>query len=258
VLLLLLSKLRQKNNLLSRQKEELKQTNTAKDRMFMVIGHDLRGPVWNLRALIELIREEKGDMDSPYMMENFYALSRAVQSVSDLLENLLYWAKSQDGKMTFNPAPTDMNQLVNQSIQPYKSWAEVKNIKINFSQENGALMVNADSNMIQTVIRNLLSNAIKYSFKGGRIDIILSQFNSSCHFSITDSGVGFGYDELKKITDNKDFKQQKGTGNETGSGMGLVLCREFIGRHNSELTVESKKGVGTKFSFDLPILKPSN
>lgn len=257
ILLVLLRKLKNKNRQLSMQKEELKQINTAKDRMFLVIGHDLRGPVWNLRALIELIREDIDSNDTAAMNENFYALSRAVQSVSDLLENLLYWAKSQDGKMLFNPAPTDMNQLVSKSILPYKPWAEVKNITINYQQNNGELMVHADANMIQTVIRNLLSNAIKYSFRDSSIDIALDRHNNSCRFTITDKGVGLEPDELKRMAENEKIKQQKGTGNETGSGIGLSLCRDFINRHNEELKVESEKGAGTRFSFNLPLLNPT-
>ncbi|TVQ10750.1 MAG: hypothetical protein EA361_13335 [Bacteroidetes bacterium] len=255
ILLILMRKLNEKNKLLLSQKEELKQTNTAKDRMFMVIGHDLRGPVWNLRALIELLKEEQDTLPNPDMQENFSALSRAVQSVSDLLENLLYWARSQDGKITFKPGPTDIKHLTTKSIEPYKAWAEVKNISIDLQTDMKATMVNADENMIQTVIRNLLSNAIKFSFTKGVITISLTEQENHCRFSIKDMGMGIGQDQIDQILSNETIPSTKGTGNEIGSGIGLGLCRDFVIRHGSEIHVESSPGKGTHFFFDLPLIK---
>ncbi len=255
ILLILMRKLNEKNKLLLLQKEELKQTNAAKDKMFMVIGHDLRGPVWNLRALIELLKEEQDAFDNPNLQENFNALSRAVQSVSDLLENLLYWARSQDGKITFKPGPTDIIYLATKSIEPYKAWAEVKNISIDLQTDMKVIMVNADENMIQTVIRNLLSNAIKFSFIKGIITISLTEQESHCRFSIKDMGMGIEQDQIDQIFSNEIIPATKGTGNEIGSGIGLGLCRDFIIRHGSEIQVESSPGNGTHFFFDLPLIK---
>lgn len=255
IMLILIRKLNEKNKLLLVQKEELKQTNTAKDRMFMVIGHDLRGPVWNLRALIELLKEEQDSFANADMHENFTALSRAVQSVSDLLENLLYWAKSQDGKIIFKPGPTDLKYLTTKSIEPYKTWADTKNVSIELQTEMKTAMVNADENMVQTVIRNLLSNAIKYSFKDGVISITLTEINQHCRFSIRDNGTGIKQEQIDLIFSNETALTTKGTGNEIGSGIGLGLCRDFINRHGSDIQVESAPNKGTRFFFDLPLMK---
>jgi signal transduction histidine kinase len=255
IMLFLIRKLNEKNKLLIVQKEELKQTNAAKDRMFMVIGHDLRGPVWNLRALIELLKEEQDSYANEDMHENFTALSRAVQSVSDLLENLLYWAKSQDGKIIFKPGPTDLKYLITKSIEPYRTWAETKNVSIDFQTDMTTAMVNADENMVQTVIRNLLSNAIKYSFRNGVISISLTETDQQCRFSIKDNGMGIQQEQIDLIFSNETTLTTKGTGNEMGSGIGLGLCRDFISRHGSDIQVESIPNKGTRFFFDLPLME---
>jgi two-component system, sensor histidine kinase and response regulator len=255
ILLMLFKKLKQKNQQLSVQKEELKLINTAKDRMFMVIGHDLRSPVWNLRALIELIKEEQVIESNPELKENFRALSRAVQSVSDLLENLLFWAKSQDGKILFTPGPTDLKYLAIKSIQPYKTWADTKNVFIDFNTEDIACMVTADENMIQAVIRNLISNAIKYSFNDGKIEISIKKEGNMSRFSVTDFGRGISPEQITQILSNAIIPSSKGTGNEPGSGIGLSLCKDFLSKHNAKLLVNSTLETGTFFYFDLPILQ---
>ena len=253
ILLVFMRKLRQKNQLLSTQKEELKQINASKDQMFMVIGHDLRGPLWNLRALIELIKEDEDEFTENERRDNFNALSRSVQSVSDLLENLLFWAKSQDGKMVFNPVKTDLKKLALKSIRPYISWAEMKNVKINIYADEEKHPVIADENMIQAVIRNFLSNAIKYSFKNSNIDVSIKTLDNALRFSVTDHGIGMPQERTKEIFSNEIISSSKGTGNEVGSGIGLGLSKEFISRHKGKINAVSAPGKGTEFSFELPL-----
>jgi signal transduction histidine kinase len=257
ILLILLRKLNIQNKQLSNQKKELKQLNADKDQMFMVIGHDLRSPVWNLRAMIELLRDEHSADLNAKMRENFWSLSRAVQSVSDLLENLLFWAKSQDGKIIYKPGPTDLKYLIKKSIQPYKTWAESKNLVIDFQTQDDLSMVNADENMIQTVIRNLVTNAIKYSAIEGRIEIRVNQNAGFARVSVTDFGGGIKPEQVGNILNDSVTVSCKGTDNEPGSGIGLSLCKDFIARHKSKLQVESAEGKGTSFYFDLPVLQRS-
>jgi signal transduction histidine kinase len=250
VLILLLRKLKTQNLLLSKQKIELKQLNADKDRMFMVIGHDLRSPVWNLRAMIELLKDEQ-----TAVKDNFWPLSRAVQSVSDLLENLLFWARSQEGKIVYKPGPTDLKYLIMKSLQPYKTWAETKNLNIEIDVQENATMVNSDENMIQTVIRNLVSNAIKYSFEDGKIEISVKRNGNNSLVKITDFGGGIKPEQLISIVNDQVLISSKGTGNEPGSGIGLSICKDFISRHDSKLMVESCPDNGTSFYFNLPILE---
>jgi len=253
ILLRLLKKLNEKNQQLSIQKEELKISNSAKDKMFMVIGHDLRGPVWNLRALIELLNDEQIENKTQDHSENITALGRAIQSVSDLLENLLFWAKSQEGKIVFTPKPTNIIDLTIKSLEPYKPWAEMKNIEIKIETNPKASLVIADENMIQAVIRNLISNAIKYSLNDGIIRISITKNKNKSRFIIQDSGVGIDENGLHQIVETGNIKSSKGTGNEVGSGIGLSLCKEFLARHDSEFVVSSEPGSGSTFYFELAI-----
>jgi signal transduction histidine kinase len=253
VLLRLLKKLNEKNQQLSLQKDELKISNSAKDKMFMVIGHDLRGPVWNLRALIELLNDDQKDDNCEERSENIIALGRAVQSVSDLLENLLYWAKSQEGKIIFTPYPTNIKNLIQKSLEPYGSWAIMKNLEIKIQTDPSAINVMADENMIQVVVRNLISNAIKYSVSYGIIRIQVSKKDNKSRFEIQDTGVGIDDDNLLQITNAGKIKSSKGTGNEAGSGIGLSLCKDFLMRHNSEIKISSEPGKGSTFYFDLEL-----
>jgi signal transduction histidine kinase len=254
ILLILIKKLQLKNNQLLFQKEELNHSNVSKDRMFMVIGHDLRNPIWNLRALIELLKDDKTILSHPGLADKIGSLSRAVQSVSDLLENLLYWAKSQEGKIIYNPAPTDLRYLVLKSIQPYRTWAENKGVNIDIHAEDVACMVKADENMIQAVIRNLVSNAIKYSYSDSRVEISIKKNGENARFSVKDFGRGVNPEELLKIKNGTVLPSGKGTGDEPGAGIGLSLCKDFITRHKSKLLVDSIPGTGTMFYFDLPVI----
>jgi signal transduction histidine kinase len=254
ILLVLMKKLRLRNNQLLLQKEELNQSNVSKDRMFMIIGHDLRNPIWNLRALIELLKDDQTIVSHPGLSEKISSISRAVQSVSDLLENLLYWAKSQEGKIIYNPAPTDLRYLVLKSIQPYRTWADNKRVYIDIQAEDLACMVKADENMIQAVIRNLVSNAIKYSYSDSKIEISIKKNGDNARFCVKDFGRGVNPEELLSIENGAVLQSGKGTGDEPGAGIGLSLCKDFIARHKGKLLVDSIPGTGTMFYFDLPVV----
>jgi signal transduction histidine kinase len=252
ILLVLLKKIKDKNNILLHQKEELDHINKAKDKMFMVIGHDLRGPIWTLKALIELIREEEEVLfQNNNTSENFNALTRSVQAVSDLLENLLYWAKAEDGKLVFSPATANLNSIVNQSIQSYKPWATLKSINIeNEVPENYKLY--ADENMLKTMMRNLLSNAIKFTHRDGKVIINVCRENGFHKITVTDNGIGFNPELADSIFNKEKFHSTKGTGNEFGSGIGLTLCREFAEKHGGAVWAKSEPGKGSKFYFTVP------
>jgi signal transduction histidine kinase len=251
VLLFLVGKLNQKNQQLFAQKEELKLINSAKDRLFLVIGHDLRGPVWNLRALIQLLSEDFDHTANPELYNNVRALSKAVQSVSDLLENLLYWAKNQDGKLSYKPAPTNLKEMVQKSLHPYRAWAEMKNLTIDFQASEDDFMVIADENMLQAVTRNLISNAIKYSFPTGKIEISILRIEDKYRFSVRDFGKGLSPDQIDLILRADKIPASKGTSNEPGSGIGLSLSKDFLSKHNSSIKVESSPELGTMFYFDV-------
>lgn len=255
ILFILFNKIRYKNKILWQQKDELDHLNKAKDKMFMVIGHDLRGPIWTLKALIEIIKEEEEVLfENKNLTENFNALTKSVQGVSDLLENLLFWAKAQDGDIIFNQKTLKLNQIITQSLQSYKPWASLKKIEVK-NQVSSEYMVSADENMLKTVIRNLLSNAIKFSHVNGQVSISAIRENGYHKVMIKDQGIGFSADMAKTIFNKEVFVSTKGTGNEMGSGIGLSLCREFIEKHGGTIWAESQPQKGAVFFFTLPVME---
>ena len=253
ILFVLLKKIETKNKLLYRQKEELRQTNLAKNKMLMIIGHDLRNPVWNLKALLEIFKEEYSFEDEG-VNESILAMSRSAQSISDLLENLLFWAKSQEGRLIFNPEEIKPGEILTKTLHDYEHWARLKNIKID-KTINQQCTIKGDVQMISAVFRNLISNAIKFSHKGGTINIELHNKESNCVFSVKDHGIGFQPQKLQKIQHRPALDTRKGTGNEPGSGIGLTLCFDFIEKHGGKLHIESQENKGSIFSFSIPVFK---
>ena len=208
--------------MLEKQKEELNQINKTKDKMFLIVGHDLRGPVGNLKSLIEMLLEDEEVVKSKSLMETFSIFMKSIQSVGDLLEQL------------------------------FKTIADHKGIKLNVDMPD-YYDVFADKNMLMTVVRNILSNAIKYTPKNGNISIKVEKENQFYKVTIKDSGIGFNDETAKKILDANSFYTTVGTNNEAGSGLGLLLSKEFVERNGGQIWAESKPDQGAYFYFTVPV-----
>lgn len=242
---------RDKNKILEQQKNELDNINKTKDKMFLIIGHDLRGPIGNLKSLIEMLLEDDEIMNNKSLMETFSIFMKSVQSVSDLLENLLLWAKSQRGEVLFIPEDISLNTVINKNVQLFRTIADHKNIKLRVTIDAN-YDVHADKNMLLTVMRNILSNAIKYTPRGGEITISVERDNKFNKVIIKDTGVGFDNETAHKIFDDKSFYTTSGTNNEAGSGLGLLLTKEFINANGGKIWAESERNKGTVFYFTVP------
>ncbi len=243
---------REQNKLLERQKSELDKINKTKDKMFLIIGHDLRGPIGNLKSLIEMLLEDDEIVKDKSLFETFNIFMKSVQSVSDLLENLLLWAKSQRNEIVFSPENISINSVINRNLQLFRTIADHKGIQLDVKMDDN-YDVFADKNMIMTVVRNIISNAIKYTPRGGSIEIKLEreiQFNK---ITIKDTGVGFDEETAHKIFDAKNFYTTSGTNNEAGSGLGLLLSKEFIEVNGGKIWAESNPGKGATFYFTVPV-----
>jgi len=243
---------REKNRLLEKQKADLDRINKTKDRMFLIISHDLRGPIGNLKSLIEILLEDEEIIQNKSLIETFSVFMKSVQSVSDLLENLLLWAKSQRGDVVFDPENITLNTVINRNLQLFKSIAEIKNIDLKVIMED-SFEVYADKNMLMTVVRNILSNAIKYTPKKGEIKILIERNAQFYIVSVSDNGIGFDEETSNKIFDSRNFYTTTGTNNESGSGLGLLLCKEFTERNGGKIWAESDPGKGASFYFSVPI-----
>ena len=245
---------RTQNELLKKQKEELDNINKTKDKMFLIIGHDLRGPIGNLKSLIEMLLEDEEIIENKSLLETFNIFMKSVQSVSDLLENLLLWAKSQRGEIVFTPENISINTILNRNLQLFRTIADHKGIKLSVKIDDN-YEVFGDKNMLMTVVRNIISNAIKYTPRSGNIDIEVKQDSQFYKVSIKDSGVGFDDETATKIFDTASFYTTNGTNNESGSGLGLLLSKEFVEKNGGKIWAESKPEKGATFYFTIPISK---
>ena len=254
------------NSLLEKQKKELIETNNkltlseynllesiaAKDKFFSIISHDLRGPLSSIERTASVIRKEKEKMPLEEILKLNEEQEKAISRVNILLENLLIWAKSQTGNMVCVIQKTNLTELISNNIDMAMDSAKSKNINI-VRDIKEDIFVNVDSNMIDTVIRNLLSNSIKYSFPDSVVAVKSDIKENQVVVSIEDSGTGIKSEDIKKLFRIDIHYSRPGTANEKGSGLGLIICKEFVEKNNGKIWVESNKGKGSIFSFTLPL-----
>lgn len=248
---------------LQKQTIELKEANSAKDKMFSIIGHDLKNPVGTIKILLDLIlsNQELANNEDSYRI--FKSMQESLGSTYQLLENLLLWARSQRNMLDCKPKAFKIKNVINESILLTKELAVNKAITIE-TKINADYSVVADKNMITTVIRNLLSNAIKFTHKNGLIIIEVSQQtvvlenknNDMIEIKIIDNGIGIDSENINKINDNNSMiLSTQGTNKEQGSGLGIGICIDFLQKHNKKLFVSNNKYTngtsGSTFKFYL-------
>ena len=232
--------------------ENLKNADATKDKFLSIIGHDLRSPFNSLIGFSNLMIEKENSLEK---MNNYAkVINEIAVSTFRLLDNLLGWARLQTNNLVLTKQNTDLNELVNRSYLCVKNQAVEKNIKI-FLQFEPDIFVDVDKNMIETVIRNLITNAIKYCNKGDTISILSEKKNGSAFISVKDTGVGISKEVLPKLFKIGHSISTKGTNRETGTGLGLILCKEFVEKHGGEIWAESELGKGSIFKFTLPLKK---
>lgn len=231
--------------------QELKELNAMKDKLFSIIAHDLRNPFSIIIGFIDLLKYNF-DKYSPEKREEIIdTLKNTTQRVYTLLENLLAWSKSQSNNLVLNPALYLAEDIITQLLNEVRPNSNKKNIRIE-TKYNLGQTVYADKQLLLTILRNLTTNAIKFTPKEGKITISINDEENFTKISVEDTGIGIPEEEIPKIfsIDNK-FKR-KGTEGEPSSGLGLLLCKEFIEKHGGKIWVESKINEGSKFIFTLP------
>ncbi len=243
------------NNLveeLSNNNVELNKLIASKDKFFSIIAHDLKGPVGNLSSFLSFMTEQYENISKEEFKKDLVILENASIKIRDLLENLLTWARSQKGDIQYKPENFNISKLIQSNVQLFESSANNKKISIiNTIPEN--LFGFFDYQMITTVMRNLVSNALKYTNDNGSITISANEDAGFIEIMIQDTGIGMNVtivENLFKI-DVKHFSTD-GTGGEKGTGLGLILCKEFIDKHSGKIWVESEIGKGSKFKFTIP------
>ncbi len=244
------------NNQLYESEKKLEELNSAKDKLFSIIGHDLKNPFITLLGFSEILVEDYEDMSDEEKKEYIKTIYETARNTQKLLENLLNWARAQSGRLQIDIEPLSIKNIIKENIELVKAQAEKKNIKITTSM-NSSLMVYADKNLLDTVIRNLLTNAIKFTGENGTIRVITQDDNGYVKVCVEDSGIGLSEEDVKKLFRIDVNVKEIGKSKEKGTGLGLILCKEFCEKQGGKIWVESQLGKGSKFYFTVPIYNPS-
>jgi PAS domain S-box-containing protein len=234
--------------------EELKQLNSTKDKFFSIIAHDLRNPFITILGFSDLLLtdyEELSDKEKKYYIDE---MKKSAEISHDLLQNLLQWSRSQTGRIEFNPTKLSLEKIAKGNLELLKATAERKQITINSKLED-EIYVLADEDMLNTVIRNLITNAIKFTNVNGTISIGAKLKDDLAEIYVIDNGVGMDRKQIANLFRLEVSHSTTGTYNEVGTGLGLLLCKEFVEKNGGTIWVESEPGKGTNFSFSIPLAK---
>jgi len=225
--------------------------NRTKERFFSMIAHDIRNPFSGILGLSGLLNEEAEKNEDPVHRKQMHSLHKSLNQVYELLENLLQWSQSETGKIAFNPSVQLLSPFIHEVICLHTATAKQKGITLENQIQSG-LTARFDGNMLQTVIRNLLSNAIKFSSENSRILLTAEIYGKEVVVKVRDEGIGMDREQLDRLFKPDEGISTPGTRNEPGTGIGLILCKDFIARLGGRIWAESKPGEGTTMVFTLP------
>jgi signal transduction histidine kinase len=231
-----------------RRNRDLAETNATKDKFFSIISHDLKNPAITQRDSIQILLENISLWNELTMTKYCRELLFSADHQVDLLYNLLNWAQVQTGRMPYSPGYFDLATRLRTDLALLQYIANQKNIRLNVAMPERA-PVTGDADMLTTVIRNLLTNAVKFTPKGGTVTLTISGGNGSAYtVSISDTGIGMTPEQINKLY---SIVSRKETVGKSSSGLGLIVCKEFVEKHGSKLEVESEVGKGSRFWFEV-------
>ena len=236
---------------LKNSERKFRELNATKDKFFSIIAHDLKNPFNDLIGFTQLLATNIYKYDKNKIEQFVQIIHQSSKLAYGLLENLLEWSRAQTETLKFNPEYIDLKKIIQENIELLNSNAQNKHIKISSAIEKTTL-VYADKNMVHTIVRNLISNAIKYTNNGGFVNITGRVEPHWVEIFIEDNGIGIEQKNIQKLFRIDESYTTPGTQREKGTGLGLVLCKEFIDKNGGAIKVESRPGKGTTFSFTLP------
>lgn len=231
---------------------KLIELNATKDKFFSIIAHDLKSPFNSIIGYGELLIEHVKEKNYERIEDFANIVLKSSYRAMDLLKNLMEWSQSQTGRLVFNPEKIEIKPFIDETTQFYEGIAKQKLITIKNNFPNNDTIF-ADEAMISTLFRNLISNAIKFTKPYGEIAISVEKKPNEYVFSVSDNGVGIPKDSIDKLFRIDQSFSTNGTNNEKGTGLGLILCKEFVEKHGGKIWVESEEGKGSSFYFTLPI-----
>lgn len=248
---LLNEKVQAQTLVLQGQNEELTELNSTKDKFMSIIAHDLKNPLNSLIGFTELLHEKHADYDDEQRQKFIDIINKASKQMYELLTNLFDWSRTQTGKINFKPVQFNIKANIHITLELLQHVA--KNKEIIIEQNINAVDVFADKNMISTIVRNLVSNSIKFTPKGGLVEVFSEIKENIIEISVRDNGVGMDAKQMKSLFKIDKANSTLGTAQEHGTGLGLILCKEFIKMNKGKITVQSEKGVGSTFTFTIPL-----
>ena len=245
--------LKKSKDYIKEQNLQLKSLNDTSNKILSVISHDIRSPVNAITGFSDMMLEdleEVSDMDRS--KESLQFINSSARRISQLLENLVSWARLQSGHLEPNKEKFRIYDLVENEVMLLSAVAAAKNVELIY--QDGDAMGYGDRRMIETVVRNLLSNAIKFCNENDTVELLFSEDENSWRLTVKDSGVGMPEEVKMHLFDKDNRPTKSGTNNEKGTGLGLILCKDLIEMHDGKITVESEVGRGTTFKIEMPLL----
>lgn len=230
---------------------ELEELNKNKDKLFSIIAHDLKSPFTAILGYSEYLSEDFDELTQEEIKSYSANIHSSSKNIFKLLSNLLEWSMLQIHGSEYNPQIINLNSIIDENIKLFDIMAMDKNIKM-LNNINEKIDLCADLNMTESIIRNLLSNALKFTRDNGEVKISAIKKNGFAEISVSDTGIGMSQFQIEKLFKLNRDTNKEGTNNEKGTGLGLILCKEFIANHGGEIWAESKINEGTTFKFTLP------
>jgi signal transduction histidine kinase len=238
------------NKRVKEQNQQLQQLNATKDKFFSIISHDLKGPLNSFTSFSSLLMNHTDSLSKDEIKMLAKDLDNSLKNLFVLLENLLEWSRSQTGSIDFKPETFDLPSMLRENKNLLQAQAANKHIKLEVPE--GDLPVQAHRHSINTVVRNLISNAIKFTPPSGRITVEIQKSSTEIVVSVADTGVGMSDEVIRKLFRIDTKHSTKGTADEKGTGLGLILCKDFVEKNGGRIWVQSEIGKGSVFYFSLP------
>jgi signal transduction histidine kinase len=239
------------NNIIDLNKKVMKDS-VEKDKFFSIIGHDLMNPFNALLGFSEMLTVSAKNGDQEDCLEYSQIVHQSTKRILNLLQNLLVWSRMQNGKMKYTPKSVGVEELVSNTLMVIAPIAQNKGIKLDWTVKSG-ITATIDPNMVSSVLQNLVTNAIKFTERGGLVTVNVYAESDHLNFTVSDTGVGLNEEQLDKLFKLDKASSSRGTDDEVGTGLGLIICKEFIEAHQGKIWVESTLGKGSRFCFSIPM-----
>ncbi|MGC9354484.1 MAG: sensor histidine kinase [Mariniphaga sp.] len=231
--------------------EKITKDSIEKDKFYSIINHDIMNPFNTLLGYSQVLKDAVKEGDEEEIEECSTIVNQSANRISKLLQNLLVWSKVQNGKLQFSPKPCNINRLVSETVEIVAPIAKNKDIKLSW-EVKGEINAEIDRNMISSVLQNLTTNAIKFTEKGGEVKLSAFTESGNLNFIVSDTGVGMNEEQLQRLFKLDKASSSRGTADETGTGLGLIISKEFVEKHQGRIWAESVLGEGSTFCCTIP------